>query len=191
MQNLACAKYRANVTNGVITIEIDTATNQFSTIIGFQLRWLAPAPVDYCSARINSLGCTPLVMLSGAPSAASASGFTISCSSVRDWKPGLLLHGTSGRAALPFQGGLLCVASPTQRTPVVSSNGTSVPAADCSGTCQIDFNAFAAGALGGTPSPALSIPATLIDAQWWGRDPGFPAPNNSALSEGIEFTQGY
>ncbi len=189
--NTTFSKHRVAVTNGVITIEIDTATNNWATITGFQLKWIPPASVSYCTAKLNSLGCMPLITTSGTPSRSSGSGFDISCSNVRNAKVGLLLHSTNGRAATPFQGGILCLVPPIRRTPSANSGGTPLPAADCSGAWQIDFNAFVAGALGGNPAPALSVPGTTIDAQWWGRDPGFPSPNNSALSSGIEFVQGY
>ncbi len=190
-QNVTFAKHHASVTNGVITIEIDTANNFFSTISGFQLRWIPMPPIAYCTAKINSLGCLPLVASNGAPSVSAGSGFDVSCSNVRNAKVGLLLHGVNGRMAQPFQGGVLCVAAPIRRTPSVNSGGSPAPAADCSGVWQIDFNAFVAGALGGTPSPALLVPGTVVVGQWWGRDPGFAAPNNTALSDGIEFVQGF
>lgn len=189
--NTTFSIHRVAVTNGVITIEIDTATNNWSTITGFQLKWSPGVPLGYCTAKVNSLGCMPLVTSSGVPSATSGSGFDISCSNVRNVKVGLLLYGTSGHAAIPFQGGTLCLSSPIRRTPSTNSGGTLLPAADCSGVWQIDFNAFVVGALGGNPAAALSVPGTAVDAQWWGRDPGFAPPNNSALSAGIEFAQGY
>jgi Tol biopolymer transport system component len=147
-----------------------------------------PVPVVYCTAKLNALGCLPSIASSGTPSASVGFGFFVIASKVRNQKSGLLFYGVNGRSALPFQGGTLCVKTPIKRTPAVQSGG-SPTGNDCTGVYALDFNAFAVGALGGNPLPALTVPGTLIDAQWWGRDPGFPPPNNTTLSNAIEFTQ--
>ena len=144
----------------------------------------------YCTAKVNSLGCTPAIASSGVPSATNIAAFVVSGSNVRNNKSGLLFYGVNGQAAAAFQGGTLCVKAPIKRTPAVTSGGTPPPTNDCSGIYQIDMNAFAAGSLGGTPLPALSVAGTLVDCQWWGRDPGFLAPNNTTLTNGLEYTVG-
>ena len=77
--------------------------------------------------------------------------------------------------------------TPIRRTPAVNSGGSPAPANDCTGAFGIDMNAFAVGSLGGNPAPELLIPGTKVKAQWWGRDPGFTAPNNTTLSDAIQF----
>jgi hypothetical protein len=146
------------------------------------------APVTYCTAKVNSLGCTPAISFTGASSAAAVSGFAVKASNVRNNKSGLLFYGTTGRAGVPFQGGTLCVKSPVKRTPASVSGGTPAPANDCTGVYSIDMNCFASGNCGGSPLPALIVPGTIVDCEWWGRDPGFPAPNNTTLTNGLHFT---
>jgi hypothetical protein len=145
-------------------------------------------PTIYCAAKVNSIGCTPTISTQGIPSSSAAGGFTIRAESARNQKTGLLLYGLNGPAANPFQGGTLCVAAPVRRTTSVSSGGSPLPVADCSGVYEIDFNAFSAGALGGNPQAALRTPGTQVHAQWWGRDPGFPPPNNTTLSNAVHLS---
>jgi hypothetical protein len=143
----------------------------------------------YCSAKKNSLGCTPEIHFSGSPSATAASGFDVRCTGVLNNKSGLLIYGVNGRASLPFQGGLLCVASPVKRTPATTSGGHPPPN-DCSGLFAIDMNTYAQGALGGAPLAALKTPGTTVRCEWWGRDPGFAPPNGTTLSDALEYVVG-
>jgi hypothetical protein len=155
------------------------------------LRTLSEASiVTYCTAKQNSLGCLPAIAGIGTPSASLATGFQVNAVQVRNNRPGILLYSVDGRLAAPFQGGFLCVAPQIRRTPGVSAGGNPAPANDCSGVYSIDMNAFAKGTFGGNPLPALSIPGSVVDCQWWGRDQGFPAPNNTTLSNAVEYTVG-
>jgi hypothetical protein len=144
-------------------------------------------PVTYCVAKTNSLGCVPSISSTGIPSASSSSGFVVRGSNVRNQKAGLLFYGVTGRAAIPFQNGTLCVNPPIKRTPATNSNGSALPTNDCTGVYQIDMNCFAAGSCGGVPLAALTSAGTVVNCQWWGRDPGFAAPNNTTLTNGLEY----
>ena len=145
---------------------------------------------SYCTAKTNSFGCVPSINWTGNPSATAGSGFTVRGINVRNQKPGLMLYTIQGRSATPFTGGYLCLNAPIKRSPGLSSAGNNPPFQDCSGIYQIDMNAFAVGALGGTPLAALTVPGTKVDGQFWGRDPNFPAPNNTTLTNAIEYDVG-
>ncbi len=146
---------------------------------------LITQPTSYCTAKTNSLGCLPSISSSGFPSATAGSGFVVTGLNVHNNKSGLLLYGVAGRAAIPFKGGTLCVNGP-RRSSAVNSGGNPPPS-DCSGVYAIDMNCFATGGCGGVPLAALRVAGTVVDCQWWGRDPGFPAPNNTTLTDALEY----
>ncbi len=135
-----------------------------------------PEPVIYCTAKTNSLGCTPAIGFSGDASA-SIDDFTINASNIINQRTGFLIYGAQ-RAAIPFQGGFLCVQPPTRRTPPQSSGGSS-SGLDCSGVFTFDFtNALVTAAGAGV--------GDVITAQYWYRDP--QSPSTTGLTDAIEFT---
>ncbi|MCY3003370.1 MAG: DNRLRE domain-containing protein [Planctomycetota bacterium] len=140
-----------------------------------------PGPQVYCTAKVNSLGCTPSIGFSGVPDINAGSGFPITLGNTLNQKAGLLFYGTFGPTSTAFQGGTLCVQAPFFRTGAQSSGGTPSPAADCSGTFAYDFNVLlAAGS-----NPSLQV-GTLVCAQFWSRDPAATFTTN--LSNALRFT---
>lgn len=133
----------------------------------------------YCTAKVNSQGCTPTIQSSGAPSASDPTPFNVGASNVLNNKAGILFYGFSA-AAVPFQGGLLCVQPPTRRTPVQNSNGNPPPN-DCSGVYGIEFNGVIQG--GGDPN---LVSGAQVFGQYWTRDPG--SPSTTGLTDAISFT---
>jgi hypothetical protein len=162
----------------------DANTGQLEFVV-FEYSALDPQVV-YCTSKINSQGCSPAIASFGVPSASSNAGFSVRATNELNQKSGLLFYGVNGRASSPFQGGTLCVAAPIKRAPPQNSGGSS-SGSDCTGAFSIDMNAFASGVLGGAPLAALQMPGTTVDCQWWSRDPGFAPPDNTSLSDALEY----
>ena len=144
-----------------------------------------PPTYTYCTAKTNSCGGTPSISATGSPIAGSSSGFVITGTGARDGKAGILMYSSNGEAALPFQGGTLCIAPQgLKRGPAVfATGGTS--GSLCDATLSIDWAAFASGAMGGNPPAFLSSPGQGVNVQWWGRD---ALSVGSYLSDGLEYT---
>ncbi len=138
-----------------------------------------PPPDLYCTAKTNSLGCTPQLSFSGAPSLTSGSALTVTASNVVSHAPGMLFFG-SQPATIPFGGGMLCATgSPIVRTPIQSAGGT-VGVVDCSGTYTFHFTTAYMASKG-------LVPGSRVCAQFYSRDNGFGSPNNIGLTAAIEF----
>jgi hypothetical protein len=136
----------------------------------------APAPVTYCTAKVNSLGCTPAISVVGVPSASFGNGCTLRTRNFLGGQTGLFFHSTSGAQSSPFHGGVLCVSSPLRRHAAHTLGGT--PGA-CDGLLSEDFNAYLASGA----DPALAA-GTTVRIQSWSSDPGDPF--GDSLSDALE-----
>ena len=154
----------------------DTGATDSGIVKCYRLFPLTPA--TYCTAKVNSLGCTPAIGFSGSPSESSLAPFAITASNILSQRSGLLFY-SHAPLAVPFQGGTKCVADPVMRTPVQNSGG-STTVADCTGTYSLDFNARIQSAV----DPTLTAGAEVF-AQYWSRDPLSPSTTN--LSDALRF----
>lgn len=140
-----------------------------------------PTPEVYGVAKTHSAGCTPSLVLSGAPSISAGHGFTLNAAQILNQKAGLFLYSLAGRQSVPFGGGRLLVVPPLRRSPALNSGG-SPSGFDCTGAFSFDFNAWIASGA----DPALVAGAT-VDGQFWYRDPGFLPPTAVGLTQGAHF----
>ncbi|MCK6448576.1 MAG: FG-GAP repeat protein [Planctomycetes bacterium] len=139
----------------------------------------AGAPVTtYCTAKTNSLGCTPTISLAGIVSTATPTGAALKCVQLVGNKSGLFFHSSTGPAGAAFHGGYLCLKPPTKRHAVLAAGGTG---GSCSGVLQQDLNAYIASGA----DPAL-IAGKTVWLQAWARDPA--APFTDSLSDALSTT---
>ena len=143
--------------------------------------WGAGSATTYCTAKVNSLGCTPAIGFSGVPSASLGNGFRVNARNIRNQKVGILLYSTNGPKATPFYGGTLCVQGPLRRTRGRFSGGTPLPTDDCSGSFSWDFNERIDSGI----DPTLTA-GTSVWAQFWSRDAG--ASWGVSLTDAVQFT---
>ena len=135
---------------------------------------------SFCTAVTSSLGCVPQIESVGAPSLTGSTPFTIRATNIITDRPGMLIYGFAS-AAVPFQGGTLCIGGAVRRGgPVNSGPGTGVP--DCSGVFTSNFGAALASGL-----PGVWV-GTELSAQFWYRDSQNPL--GPGLTNGLRFVVG-
>lgn len=132
-------------------------------------------PVPYCTAKVNSQGCTPAMYATGSTSLA-VNTLRLRASNVLNNKSGLLFWSHSPNGT-PFQGGFMCCQPPVKRTPIQPSGGNPPPD-DCSGAFAFHWNNAYVNALG------LSV-GDWYYCQYWSRDPGVPSTTN--LTDALRF----
>ena len=129
-----------------------------------------PAVTTYCTPKITSSGCPPLITTSGSPK--PGGGFIVRGTLVDPGHIGVFFYAGNGPAAIPLQGGFLCVAPPVQRLPASVSNGFG----PCLGAYTYNLDAL-----------VTSLPTgSVMHGQFWFRDPG--AASGTGLSNGVTFT---
>ena len=134
-------------------------------------------PVAYCTAKTTTEGCAPAVGWNGGASLTGTDDFAVLARDVPPGKTGLFFWGTSGKVAVPFLGGTLCVAPSLTRGPVLLSSG----AVPCDGGFVLPFTQALMSQEG------LDV-CQAVHGQWWMRDPQNPDGTGVALTDGIEFT---
>lgn len=146
---------------------------------GIVLAWMLSTtpPNVYCSAKPNSLGCTPAIGWTGSMSLSGADDLHVTATNMRNQKLGQLFWGAVANEH-PFFGGSLCVKAPVVRTTIQSAGG-SPSGADCSGSYDFHFSASYAQSKG-------LQPGTRVYAQYWSRDP--EDPFHVGLTDAIAFT---
>jgi hypothetical protein len=147
------------------------------------LTWVEPIetsspPVVYCTAKASSSGCLA-AMTTSAPQQQPVSGaddYDVIANAAQGTKNGLVFFSIFGAAALPFQGGILCVQPPTQRTPVQFGGGA---AGTCTGQYSLRIN--------DQTIPNLDIgPGIPTWFQTWYRNPELMDGFDVALSDALE-----
>ncbi len=135
----------------------------------------APDPIPYCTPKLNSKGCLPRIGWSGHPTLSGLDDFVETAELVINNKNGLLFYGPNA-AAIPFQGGTLCVGAPIKRTPGQNSAGNPPPN-DCSGTFDYHWT---------DTELALIGAGTTVYTQWWYRDP--LSTGGVGMTDALSFT---
>ena len=138
----------------------------------------APYPTWYCTPKVNSAGCTPLISYTGCASFSAGNYFVVHGSNVLPNKLGILIWSLASNAT-PFAGGTLCVGTPVKRTP--SQTATPTGLGPCDAAYQFSFNETYMTSKG-------LVPGLEVHAQYWSRDNGFAPPNNAGLTGGLKFT---
>jgi hypothetical protein len=177
--------------SGLYTVDLanSVATRKFSQIIFEAVNGgpksiafvTEPPASSYCTGKLSSQGCLPEIGWQGFASPNSATGFRLWATDVPNDTAGVLLTSLAGPAAVPLFGGTLCLDSPVLWGPYVpTSSGSGTPYSNCTGRWELDFNQYMFHQ--GTYPPGVRV-----QAQWLGRDSGYPPGEAISLSNAVDF----
>lgn len=134
----------------------------------------------YCTAKVNSQGCLPALDTAGFPSMSDAAPFQIFATQLVNQMNADLFVSQTGKAALPFNGGTLCLVAPLIDTPLGHTGGATV-GFDCSGSLTFDLNALLQS--GGVPGV---VAGDTVWAQYFYRDVPHADGKGTGLTAGLE-----
>jgi hypothetical protein len=139
----------------------------------------AETPTTYCTSKVHSGGCAPLVVTSGTPSLTGADDFVLGANLALDGMVGKFIWGLGPPQAAPFAGGYLCITPPLVRSPTLFTGGDG-KATNCSGTFYwpVDHDYMKSQSW---------LPGQTLYAQAWGRDIHSPFPEKSQISNAVVF----
>lgn len=119
-------------------------------------------PWIYCTSKLNTLACEPLMSFSGGLSFSGPDDLVVLCTNLRNNTLSKFIW-SKAPFSLPFDGGTLCVAPPVTRTGVTSSLGSPPPAVNCSGSYSWAFTqAYLSANLAG-PGDTLYVQTSARD----------------------------
>ena len=133
--------------------------------------------VNYCTAKTNSLGCSPALTMTGLPKVSAVSGCMLSTINLLGGSVGIYIHSTTGSQAQPFHGGLLCILPQITRHAPAGTAGT---VGSCDGMLSEDFNAYIASGL-----DSNLVAGATVWLQAWSRDPADPLGYGDSLSDAV------
>jgi hypothetical protein len=135
-----------------------------------------PPATSYCTAKVSSGLCVPDIGSSGSASMANPNAFQVVTTDMVQNVSGINFFGLTGQAAIPFQGGTMCVNSPVYRMSGKFTGGASA----CAGTISYTLQELLT-----TPGGGPLIQAgSQVYCQTWSRDLGDPF--GSSLSNALE-----
>ena len=137
------------------------------------------SPGNYCTAKTNSLGCTPSMGWSGQPTLTGADDFHVLATDVLPHQIGILIWSDAGADRVPFFGGLRCVAAPLIRSRILRS--TADGEGDCPGIVDYPFTQAEMTNRG-------LLAGTRLYLQLWYRDPFHADGTGVGLTDGLEVT---
>ena len=135
-------------------------------------------PTNYCTAKVNSLGCSAAMDFAGTPSLTGPDDFELTATGLPNSAFAIPVWSLSP-GATPLGGGLLCVGSPFIRSAIAQASPN--PAGSCEGgaiASPFDQAKMATNGL---------VAGSRIYAQLWYRD-NLPDGTGFALTDGLDFT---